>query len=94
MILSAFNHYPSIHNPYASHASVLPSSRLIPHRLQMLNDGEIRIQEPVDAVLRTALLVTVQLSAADRARHTFFPAHVGQGVHGYTESRTLLVFVL
>ncbi len=47
----------------------------------MLNNREIRIQEPIHTVLRAALLVLLQLAASDRARYAFAPADIGEVVY-------------
>lgn len=47
----------------------------------MLNNGKIRIQKPIHAVLRTALLVLLKLAAADGASDAFAPADIGQVVY-------------
>lgn len=65
----------------STESNPIASSRLIPHRLQMLNDQEIRIQEPIHTALRAALLSPVQLPAADRARDAFLPADVREVVN-------------
>ena len=64
-----------------TNSNAIASSRLIPHRLQMLNDQEIRVQEPIHTALRAALLSAVQLPAADRARDAFLPADVREVVN-------------
>src|SRR6187402_3028117 len=43
-------------------ANCLPPLRLVPHGVQVLDYSEIRIQKSVNAVLRTSLLVFLQLS--------------------------------
>ena len=59
------------------------SSLLIPHIVQMLNDREIRIQEPIHTILRTSLLVLIKLSASNCPRDAFLPADIGEGVNSY-----------
>jgi hypothetical protein len=49
---------------------------LRPHLVQMLNDLEIRIQKPIHTILRTSLLVLLQLPASNRASNAFLPANV------------------
>jgi hypothetical protein len=79
----------SLHNPESCHISFpdRDPSCLIPHRFQVLNNGEVRIQEPVDTILCAALLVPIKFPASDRPRHAFLPADVGQGVHSYQHIR-------
>lgn len=63
--------------------SMCPQSLLSPQRIQMFNDREIRIQEPVHAVRSACLLALVQLSAFDRASNAFLPADICEGMYGY-----------
>jgi len=49
----------------------------------MLNDREIRIQEPIHTVLRTSLLILIQLSASNCTRNAFLPADIGERVNSY-----------
>ena len=60
-----------------------PALRLVPHRLQMLNNRKIPIQKPIHTILCTALLALIQLPTADGPSYTFLPADIGQGVYGY-----------
>jgi len=55
--------------------------RLVPHSIQVLNNREIRIQKPIDTVLRAALLVLLQLAASDRTGYAFAPADIGKVVY-------------
>ena len=50
--------------------------RLVPHSIQMLNNREIRIQEPIYAILGTVLLVLIQLATTNRSRYAFLPADI------------------
>lgn len=49
----------------------------------MPQNRKIRVQEPIDAVGRAALLVLVQPARTDLARHAFAPARFRQGVDRY-----------
>jgi len=48
----------------------------------MLNYRKIRIQKPINTVLRTALLVLLQLATSNRSRYAFLPADIRQVVYG------------
>lgn len=76
--------YAALHLPLPLSLSInnrIASSRLIPHRLQMLDDQEIRVQESIHTALRAALLSPIQLPTADRARDAFLPADVREVVN-------------
>jgi hypothetical protein len=75
-------HYPYVPIPSYTKARIHPLS-LPPHSLQVLDNREVRIQKPVHAVLRTALLSLLQLAALNRPGHAFLPADIGQGMHRY-----------
>jgi hypothetical protein len=48
----------------------------------MLNNQKIRVQKPIYAALRAALLGLLELPAPDGTRYAFLPADVGQVVDG------------
>lgn len=60
----------------------MPCLLRTPHILELFDNQEIRIQEPIHAILRTALLVLIQFPVLDAARHAFRPADVSQVVYG------------
>ena len=49
----------------------------------MLNNREIRVQEPIHTILRTALLALFELPAAYAARYAFLPAYIRQIMNSY-----------
>lgn len=60
-----------------------PSLGLISQSLQMLNNRKICIHKPINTVCRARLLILVQFTTPDRARYTFLPANIRQGVDCY-----------
>jgi len=65
------------------------SLRHIPHALQVLDNSQVAIQEAIDAVLGTRLLVLVELAALDGARDAFVPADIRQVMHRLLYPRLL-----
>jgi len=63
-----------------------PALRLVPHRLQMLDNRQVSIQKPIHTVLRASLLSPLQLPAANRPRNAFLPADIRQIVNGLLDS--------
>jgi hypothetical protein len=59
-----------------------PALRLVPHRLQMLDNRHVSIQKPIHTVLCASLLSPLQLPAANRPRNAFLPADIRQIVNG------------
>jgi hypothetical protein len=51
---------------------------LIAHGVQVLDDGEIRIQKPIYAILSAALFSLLKLPTSDSTRYAFLPADIGE----------------
>lgn len=62
-------------------------SRLIPHSLQMLNDGKISIQKPIHAVCSTSFLSLIQLATPNGTRNTFLPTDIRERVDSYENKK-------
>lgn len=77
--------HPSSIIPFPSPSACIPSARLTPHPLKLLNNQEIRIQKAVHTVPRTRLLALIQLPALDAAGHALGPADVCEVVDGYIQ---------
>lgn len=69
--------------PHINYLSLTsPALRLIPHRLQMLNNRQVPIQKPIHTILRASLLSPFQLSTSNRPGNALLPTDIRQIVNG------------
>jgi hypothetical protein len=59
------------------------SERGRPHLLEMLQHSEVRIHEPINTVLQTALLLSFHLRRVYPTSDALFPADISEAVHGF-----------